>query len=68
MGGTSVVNKVRSDSEGDWQKNAMGNVVSEGDVNYGAEENAFFYFSLSEDSHLIGWNNQQSLQVVVECS
>ena len=50
------------------KRNAMGNVVSEGDVNYGAEENAFFYFSFSEDSHLIGWNNQQSLQVVVECS
>ena len=39
--GTPVVNKVRSDSEGNWQKNAMGNVVSEGDVNYGVEENAF---------------------------
>ena len=50
------------------KRNAMGNVVSEGDVKYEAEENAFFYFSLSEDSHLIGWNNQQSLQVVVECS
>ena len=50
------------------KRNAMGNVVSEGDVKYEAEENAFFYFSLSEDSHLIGWNNQQSLQVVVECN
>ena len=50
------------------KRNAMGNVVSEGDVNYGAEENAFFYFLISKDSHLIGWNNQQSLQVVVECS
>ena len=68
MGGTPVVNKVRSDSEGNWQKNAMGNVVSEGDVNYGVGENAFFYNLHSEDGHLIEWNNQQSLQVVVECS
>ena len=53
---------------GTGKRNAMGNVVSEGDVNYGVEDNAFFYNLHSEDGHLIEWNNQQSLQVVVECS
>ena len=53
---------------GTGKRNAMGNVVSEGDVNYGAGENAFFYNLHSEDGHLIEWNNQQPLQVVVECS
>ena len=50
------------------KRNAMGNVVSEGDVNYGMEENVFFHYSHSEDSHFIEWNNQHSLQVEVECS
>ena len=53
---------------GTGKRNAMGNVVSEGDVNYGVESNAFFYNLHSEDGHLIGWNSQQSLQVVVKCS
>ena len=68
MGGTLVVNKVRSDREGDWQRNAMGNVVSEGDVDYGVGEKVLLHNSHSEDGHLIGWNSQQSLQVVVKCS
>ena len=50
------------------KRNAMGNVVSEGDVNYGVGEKALLHNSHSEDGHLIGWNSQQSLQVVVECS
>ena len=50
------------------KRNAMGNVVSEGDVNYGMEENVFFHYSHSKDSHFIEKNNQHSLQVEVECS
>ena len=38
---------------GTGKRNAMGNVVSEGDVNYGVESNAFFYNLHSEDGHLI---------------